>query len=124
MPDGLAIRNVTLPCLACNVLTLNAMLFLAALSRTVLAAGRFGGAPADPGPGRVAGELEDAPDETRAVVAAVRLIAELAGDAVGLAAPHVGHADLRDRERQCGALGAVVARQREGRQLRAGAGHR
>src|SRR5689334_4547903 len=44
--EGLLIRSVILPCLACSVLTLNLNPVLAALSLTVAAAGRFGVAPA------------------------------------------------------------------------------
>ena len=78
------------------------------------------GAAADARPGRVAGELEHAPDEPRAVVAAVRLVAVGARHAVALAAPYVRHADLREREPQHAALGGVEPRDREGAELGAG----
>ena len=59
------------------------------------------GAAADVRSRRVPGDLERAPDEARAVVAAVDLRAVVVvGGAVGLAAPDVGHADLRDRDPQ------------------------
>jgi hypothetical protein len=78
------------------------------------------GAPADARAGRVPGQLEDAPDEPRAVIAAVRLVAEGARDGVGLAAPDVRHADLRDRDAQRAAGLRAVGREVEGREPLAG----
>src|SRR4051812_33454278 len=59
-----------------------------------------GRAAVDAPPGGQARELEDAPGEARAVIAAMRLAAEVARARVGLAAPDVGHADLRHGDAQ------------------------